>query len=309
MKELIVSSPRFRVRRIFIPDMHRSSAAVYEVEAVPRGASIPAFRLRTRFPADVMSVKREPGSKLGASNLIDAQDAARVVEAADRSAGRRWPLWAMRAKREEQGPWRGLDGDDAEPLWPASDDATRADLMQCQWVAEWFSRLLGESRVLDVYSLLGQGLAGPAMGRLISVSVDQNLSVPRRYAVALDRMARRFGVAESEVSSLWALVPESDGVSSWSGLLPVPRVRARWVGAGSEQMVEIEFTPIRASVPEWTVLKRCPSGWAPGPNEAHKLIGELLDRDFASSITSGIADDQFAPVHRWQSLYPQDELS
>jgi hypothetical protein len=84
-----MSNSRFRARRTFIPDMHRSSAAVWEVEATSKGASIPAFRLRTRFPADVMSVNREPGSKLVASNLIDAQDAASIVEAADRSAGRR----------------------------------------------------------------------------------------------------------------------------------------------------------------------------------------------------------------------------
>ena len=34
------------------------------------------------------------------------------------------------------------------------------------------------------------------------------------------------------------------------------------------------------------------------------MVGELLDRDFASSIIDGIADDRFASVPRWQSLYP-----
>ena len=32
------------------------------------------------------------------------------------------------------------------------------------------------------------------------------------------------------------------------------------------------------------------------------MVGELLDRDFASSIIDGNADDRFASVPRWQSL-------
>lgn len=223
-------------------------------------------------------------------------------------AGKRGLFWAMRAKNEEFGPWCGLDGDDAEPVWLVSGDAVRAELMECQWVAEWFGRLLSEASVQEVYSLLGQGLVGPAMGRLISAASDQDVLVPRRYAIALERLVRRFCGLENEISSLWLQVRESDGRRFWSELLPVPRVRARWVGEESGQMVEIEYTPVGASVPEWTVQKKFPTGWAPGPNDANKLVSELLDRDFAGGLIDGIEDDKYAPVHRWQSLYPQDEL-
>lgn len=120
------------------------------------------------------------------------------------------------------------------------------------------------------------------------MSIDQNVPVPRRHAIALERMARRVGVAENEVASLWTLVPESDGVGSWSGLLQVPRVRARWVGEGTEQLVEIEFTPIGASVPEWRLTKKYPTGWAPGTNETKELVRTLLDRGFAGSLLGSL---------------------
>lgn len=303
-----MSNPKFRVRRIHKPDWHRSAAGVYEVEATPRGASIPAFRLRTRYPVDVMSASRQPGSLLSQMNHIDPRLASRIVEEADRAAGKRGILWAKFAKTEEPGPWCGLEKNPSEPDWPVSSAEERLVLMQCQWMAEWFSRELGEATLHEACSLLGRGTPGPALERILSAVREAGTPVPRRYANTFERLALACDLPDDAATSILSFVPPTDGVNFWSELLPVPRIRVRWVPEVDDELVEIEFTPIGSSEPEWVATKKFPTGWALGHNEAREVVNDLLDRDFAKNLTDLIEDDQYAPGHRWLSLYRQDEL-
>lgn len=215
-----MSNPKFRVRRIHKPDWHRSAAGVYEVEANPRGASIPAFRLRTRYPVDVMSASRQPGSLLAQTNHIDPRLASRIVEEADRAAGKRGILWAKFAKTEEPGPWCGLEKNPSEPDWPVSSAEERLVLMQCQWMAEWFSRELGEATLHEACSLLGRGTPGPALERILSAVREAGTPVPRRYANTFERLALACGLPDDAATSIWSFVPPTDGVNFWSELLP-----------------------------------------------------------------------------------------
>lgn len=303
-----MSNPKFRVRRIHKPDWHRSAAGVYEVEATPRGASIPAFRLRTRYPVDVMSASRQPGSLLAQTNHIDPRLASRIVEEADRAAGKRGILWAKFAKTEEPGPWCGLEKNPSEPDWPVSSAEERLVLMQCQWMAEWFSRELGEATLHEACSLLGRGTPGPALERILSAVREAGTPVPRRYANTFERLALACGLPDDAATSILSFVPPTDGVNFWSELLPVPRIRVRWVPEVDDELVEIEFTPLGSLEPEWVATKKFPTGWAPGHNEAREVVNDLLDRDFAKNLTDLIEDDRYAPGHRWLSLYRQDEL-
>lgn len=303
-----MSNPKFRVRRILIPDWHRSVAGVYEVEATPRGASIPAFRLRTRFPVDVMSASRQPGSLLAQTNQIEPRLASSIVQEADRAAGKRGILWAKFAKTEEPGPWCGSEKDHTEPEWPVSSAQERMVLMQCQWMAEWFSRKMGQPALHETYSLLSRGTPGPALEQLLATVRKGGTPVPRRYANTFERLALVCGLPDDVATSIWSFVSPTDGVNFWSELLALPRIRVCWVPEVEDELVEIEFTPIGSSEPEWVETKKFPTGWVPGPSEAREVLNDLLDRDFAKSLTDLIEDEQYAPAHRWLSLFRQDEL-
>jgi hypothetical protein len=206
----------------------------------------------------------------------------------------------MRAKSEEVGPWGGLDGDDAEPVWPKVDDAARADFMQCQWVAEWFSCLFPASAITSINEMLGRGRAMEGLARVARAAAESGVPVPRRYFEVFRRLGRGFGVDPHVLRPLERHVPDDDNAWSWAELVNVPKVRGRWLGdprEGARRLSQIESTRGSAT-PEWVrqTTANC------------QVIESLLGREIGREVNIRLADDKFNANPQWISLFPQDTI-
>lgn len=288
----------YAVREIVLPRRPFRSIKLFEVAGTPRGAQIPAFHLRTPHAVAFLTGQSWPAVLMGSNSQLDEATAGDLVERAQAAPEVRRSVFS---RSETESAWVATADSALSPPWPVLGADRRRDLMAAQWVAEWFSHLLPESATHSAYALIAQGKAGEALELLATTAVGVEAAVPRRYFEALKRLVHRLDADPGMLNSVEALVPDSDDVWTWSELVDIPRVRARWVGAPhsrSQRPCEIEFTPRHTAAPEW--IRQM--------TKSSSMIESLLGREFGGELNIRLADDRFNANPEWISLFPQDNI-
>ena len=109
---------------------------IYDVEATPAGATIPAFRVREQSPIGLMSETSWPSVLLTNEPRMDAQEARRLVARADRAR------WARNGEGPRVGGWVASTPNDDGQHWPVEGTEARRALMDVQWLAERFREIV-----------------------------------------------------------------------------------------------------------------------------------------------------------------------
>ena len=288
-------SPRYRIRRVGNSPMDIFRGRVYDVEATPAGATIPAFRVREKNPAGLMSETSWPSTLLTNEPRMDAPSARRVVANADRAR------WARSGDGWRYGAWVSSRPNDAEHVWPVDDAESRRSLMDVQWVASWFREAVSTEALSQVYGLVGAGQPGAALGFLAAAARSENAVVPRRHAFALERLGKAHGVDPAVLEAVYELVPEDDKAWAWAHTLNLPKIRKRWLTdetGDQRRLMEVECTPVGQQWPEWT--KRT--------DKSIKLIEPLLGREFHQQLQRQVLLEYDGGLYDWQSLFCEDVL-
>ncbi|MBV1780859.1 hypothetical protein KRR55_17230 [Paeniglutamicibacter sp. ABSL32-1] len=287
-------APGYRVRRVGNAPADIFRGRVYDVEATPAGAAIPAFRVRDKDPVGLLSATSWPSLLLTNEERMDEAAARGVVSAADRA---RWQPGGERRR----GAWVSSRPGTADQQWPLEGAEARRALMDVQWVASWFRDVLSAEARVHAYGLVGAGQPGAALGSLAEAVRSEKVAVPRRYAFALERLGKAHGVEPAALEAVYEFVPEEDTAWAWAHTLNLPKIRKRWLTdetGDQRRLMEVECTPVGQRWPEWT--KRT--------DKSRELIEPLLGREFHDLLHRRVLLEYDGGLYRWQSLFHEDIL-
>lgn len=191
---------------------------LYDVEATPVGASIPAYRLRERAPEWRMS-ENEPVTASAREPKSPTAEALSLVQQADRAR------WGRSKEGPRAGAWvASSDGDNGQK-WSVEEAPQRRALMDAQSVAAWFGDLVDKRTLEPVYLLIGCGDARSALETLARANHENDCEVPRGYAFALERVGKAHAVDDVILSQVYDRVPA--GAQAWAHTLKLPKIRQR----------------------------------------------------------------------------------
>ena len=285
--------PRYRVRRVNNGPSNMLRGRIYDVEATPAGAMIPAFRVRAQSPIGLMSEMSWPSVVLTNEPRMDAKEARLLVARADRLR------WARSGEGPRAGGWvASTPGDDGQH-WPVDGAEARRALMDVQWLAQWFRELVAVDTLHRVYALIGAGDPCSALEALARAVCLEEVEVPRRHAFTLQRLGSLHGVDARVLEAVYERVPEDDQAWAWAHTLNLPKVRQRWLTEEQGQehrFMEVECTPPGERWPEWT--KRV--------NDSPKLIEPLLGTEFQGELKRAVLREYDGGLYKWQSLCAED---